>query len=268
MALALSCVSHALCAAPVEVPSCYVGADVSLKAPPIKRELFIVIDQTTKFDVSLQETANQKIQKFLRAGDRVVLVSFSANAKDRYSEVVLDGRLDEDIPDNQKFTTGKLVIAKIAKCLREQEAAVRQLMAGYLQRVFAAATTNLPNTELLGTLSALSKDMIGTHAETKKYVLVISDMMEHSALTSFYANNKARKIDPTAELAKVKSAGMVGTLSQVSFYVHGAGFSEDGRYRSALEMNAIEEFWRQWIALSGGALRGYGTPSLFNEIGQ
>jgi len=33
-------------------------------------------------------------------------------------------------------------------------------------------------------------------------------------------------------------------------------------------MKAIEEFWGKWIRLSGGALRGYGAPSLFPEIGQ
>lgn len=253
-------------AATIEVPSCYAIVETGQTSLKAKRELVIVIDQTAKFDAGLQETANQKIQKFLKPGDRVVIMSFSAYVKDRYSEIVLDATLDQDIPDNKKFTTGKVVLAKMAKCLQEQESATRNLVAGHLKKIFDGASTNLPNTELLGTLTMLSRELLSAKKADHQYMMIVSDMLEHSATTSFYANNKVRRIEPEREIEKVRAAGMIGSLQGIDIYVHGAGYTDDGRYRSSIEMKAIEEFWRRWIGASGGTLRGYGAPSLLGDI--
>jgi len=267
--LAIGCLALSpVHAATVEVPSCYNIVETGQPAQKAKRELVVVIDQTAKFDAGLQETANQKIQKFIKSGDRVVLVSFSAYVKDRYSEVVLDATLDQDIPENKKFTTGKVVLAKMAKCLQEQEAATRNLVAGHLKKIFDGASVNLPNTEILGTLTMLSREFLSAKKADRQYLLIISDMLEHSATTSFYANNKVRKIEPDKEIDKTRAASMIGSLGGIDVYVHGAGYTDDGKYKSSVEMKAIEEFWGKWIRLSGGALRGYGAPSLFPEIGQ
>ncbi|WP_300303374.1 hypothetical protein [Ferrovibrio sp.] len=255
-------------AATVEVPSCYTIVEAGQAASKAKRELVVVVDQTAKFDAGLQETANKKIQKFIKPGDRVVLVSFSAFVKERYSEVVLEAILDQDIPENKKFTTGKVALAKMAKCLQEQESATRNLVAGHLKKIFDESSTNLPNTEILGTLTMLSREFLSTKKAERQYLFILSDMLENSATTSFYANNKVRRIEPDKEIDKARLANMIGQLNGVEVYIHGAGYTDDGKYKSSVEMKAIEDFWGKWIRASGGVLRGYGAPSLFPEIGQ
>jgi hypothetical protein len=132
---------------------------------------------------------------------------------------------------------------------------------------FEEASGDLPRTELIGNLARLTEDVMKSTRGGQPYVLIISDMLEHSETTTFYGHGRLRDIDPEAELRKVSDLGMIGDFRGARVYVLGAGYSLKGTYRAAKEMQRIEAFWRQYLERSNGTLAEFGSPSLLGDIG-
>lgn len=256
-------------ATPQEVHSCYDLVKLEgVIRPALKRELFAVVDQTVKFNQEMQDLSNIKIQKFLRPGDRLVIMTFSAYAKDRYDRILLDAVLDENIPEAARYDLGKNDLAKFDRCRTAQEQAVRQLTAGSLAQAYAEADNKLPDTELINTMGIISREVMVPGKAEERYMLLISDMLEHSAITSFYAANKLKQINPDEEIKKVEKSNMIADFHGASVYVLGAGFGAADSYRSGPSLQALEKFWRTFFTKSQATVKGFGAPSLFGEIGQ
>ena len=268
-ALVLS-TSFNVMAAQKEIGSCYDALKLpdGVNRPELERELYVVIDQTVQFDKGLQEQAFQKIMKFLKPGDRLVIVSFSAYVADRYTDVVFDGVIDARLSDEQRYDISKKVLRVLDQCYQVQEVGVRQEAGKALVNIFGSASSDLPNTELIGNLSLLGKDVMRTGSTDHQYVLLVSDMLEHSAITTFYSRGKLRKIKPESEVDKVVKADIISDFSGAGVYVMGAGFSLKGAYRAATEMKAIEAFWRSYFEHSNAKLIEFGSPALIGEIGR
>jgi hypothetical protein len=255
-------------AAVQEIGSCYTMVKVDdVTPPPLKRELFVLIDQTVNFDQAIQGLVNQKIQKFLRPSDRIVMVSFSAYAKGRYSQFVFDGRIDANLTEQVRYRVPKIILGRLDACIQQQEQAVRGLIVENLRTVFQDSSSKLPRTELVGNLAMLSQQLKTSTKTSERFLLIVSDMLEHSGITSFYTRGKIRHIDPETELKKIQNAGMISAFDDTSVYIIGAGYTGKKAYRSAVVMKTIEGFWRQYFEISGARVREFGTPILFSEIG-
>lgn len=105
-----------------------------------------------------------------------------------------------------------------------------------------------------------------------KIVLLVSDMLENSSVTSFYANQAVRQINADKELKLVADNQLYGDFGGARVYVIGAGLlAEDakhpkGIYRSTQTMQALSKFWTGYFQKSNAELVEFGQPALLNPI--
>ena len=248
------------------IPSCYDLVDIDQVPPPVKRGLLVVVDNTIEFDHALQKESFEKIVRFVGEGDRVVIVSFSAYVKDQYTRIRADARLDRMLSRDAAFTVPKRKLKELKRCLNGQKRSLARVVGKALEAVYAESSNDLPNTELAATLAKTSREILPTLEAAETYLLIVSDMMEHSDVTSFYQAGNVRTIDPEAEIQKVESSGVEAVYPGTVVYVIGAGYTGTGKYRSAKVMRAVEDFWRRYVEGAGGRLKTFGTPSMFGEI--
>lgn len=104
--------------------------------------------------------------------------------------------------------------------------------------------------------------------ETKrKIVILASDMLENSTITSFYANNTIRQISPSKELNTIKTSGLFGNFGGAEMYVVGAGMTNGAKkYVDPKKLNALKSFWSDYFASSNANLKYFGTPALKTAI--
>lgn len=242
--------------------------DRSLIKPP-ERELFILLDQTVRFDKKLAANLKEKTSEFIRPGDKITIVSFSANANGHFTEVVFTGALERPLPEKALSRTPMRQIKAYKKCMRTQEKNGKPFI---MKSMFKALTLpnddyDFTNTELIGTINMLGRDLIGKLEIKNRILLVYSDVLENSALTTFFKKGEIRKISPKAEMAKVKKAKMIPDLSGTKVYVIGGGWIGEGRpYLESRKLNALRAFWEAFFAASGAALEGFGQPVLLTEL--
>ena len=107
----------------------------------------------------------------------------------------------------------------------------------------------------------------------KKAMLVVTDGLENSSVTSFYGRGTARNIDPAAEMQKVNANGMTGDFGSADIYVI-AGAEEppakvgtqdqrDG-YRNPQMQTHLQQFWADYFKASNGNLIAFGEPALLS----
>ena len=233
------------------------------------RHLFALVDQTVQFDDKLKKEFLKKVLAYVTRGDQVTAVSFSAFVNTHYTEVVFNGTLDRPLPDAALKDVPIKEAKTFNRCLTAQWTKGRKLMA---QRLAGAITStdndyDFSNTELIGTLNTLAKDLIGKAETTERTLLIFSDMLENSRTTTFFSKGQIRQLDPDAELAKVRKAGMIPDLSGVRIYVIGAGWLQDGSlYQDAGRLGALRTFWEKFFAAAGATLEGFGEPMLLADM--
>ena len=254
-------------AAQTEIKSCYnlVNLD-DVAIPTKKRELIIAVDQTVEFDKSVQEHTFKKIQQFLRPGDNVKLITFSAYVQGNFTDILFSGQLDSQLDDEVRYDISKKSLKSLDHCYSLQNKAVREGVGKTLLTAFSNASSKVPNTELIDNLSLISKTLYNDATIEKRYLLIVSDMMEHSSLTSFYKSGSLKKLSPEIELSKIQKAGLEFDLKQANVFVIGAAYSKNGKYRSGEEIRNFTTFWQQFFQQSNATLNSFGTPILLQDI--
>ena len=250
------------------IPSCYDLIDIEEAPPPIKRGLLVVVDNTIELDHALQKESFEKIVRFMGEGDRVVIVSFSAYVEDQYARIMADARLDRMLSSDAAFTVPKPKLKELRLCLAGQKRSLPRVVGTALEVIYAESSNDLPNTELVATLAKTSREILPALEARETFLLIVSDMMEHSDVTSFYKAGDIRTIDPEAEMRKVEESGVEPVYPGTVAYVIGAGYTGTRKYRSATVLRAVEDFWRLYMERAGGRLDNFGTPSMFGDIGR
>ena len=92
-----------------EVPSCYAANKIEVKAAPPAREIFVLVDQTTIFDEKLQNSIFENTWGYLGPNSAYTVVSFSAFAQGRYTEVVSAGTIEAPLSDRDRQRFGARV---------------------------------------------------------------------------------------------------------------------------------------------------------------
>jgi hypothetical protein len=121
-------------------------------------------------------------------------------------------------------------------------------------------------------MNALRKigDDIKTAEKTHDHVVfLISDMLENSDYTSFYAKNQIKNLVVADELKNARTHNLFADLSGARIYVTGAGLITDDikqGYRSGKTMDALNAFWNGYFSQSNASLAGFGTPSLGGDL--
>lgn len=252
------------------VPSCY-DSKLPARSIPLDTELFVAIDQTTPLDNALKQSVADNIRPFLVQNNGFSVITFSAYTQGHYMEVNVSGKLDPAMDTSQRNDVSKPLLAKFDQCMAKQPQYAGQLIGTALRTAFDDTSRDIAKSDVLGSLKAISLKVRESSARNK-VVLVVSDMLENSSISSFYDKGQSvRKIEPAKEMKLAEENQMIGDFSGARIYVIGAGLLSDDanrskRYRDPKTMQALSAFWQTYFEKSKGRLVEFGQPALLNPI--
>ncbi|RJF96003.1 hypothetical protein [Noviherbaspirillum saxi] len=252
------------------VPSCY-DSKLPTKSVPLDTELFVAIDQSTLLDNALMQSVADNIRPLLAQNNGFSIITFSAYTQGRYMEVKVSGKLDPAMDTSQRNDISKPLLAKFDQCMAKQAQYAGQLIGTALRNAFDGTSSEIAKSDVLGSLKAISLKVRESTARNK-VVLLVSDMLENSSISSFYDKGQSvRKIDPAKEMKLAEESQMIGDFSGARIYVIGAGLLSDDankskRYRDPKTMQALSAFWQTYFEKSKGQLVEFGQPALLNPI--
>ena len=252
------------------IATCY---DSKLNAPavPAAVEIFLIIDQTTLLDDQLKQSVANQLRPFLAAGNAFSVLVFSAFTQGRYTQLLTSGQLDHPLPAGRRNDVSKPLLSRFDQCMSRQPALVAQAVGGALRTAFGESSGDIAKSDVLASLKDISGKVRQSQA-SEKVVLLVSDMLENSSVSSFYAGQSVRRIDPERELKTASDSQLLGNFGGARIYVLGAGLlSDDARknksaYRDPKTMQALASFWKSFFEKSKAQLVEFGQPALLNQI--
>ena len=238
----------------------------------IDTELFVAIDQTTLLDPHLKQLVADNIKPFLLPNMGFAILTFSAYPQGHYTEVLTSAKLDAPLDQAKRNDIPKLALAKFDQCITRQPQQAAQLVGNALRTAYDGTTSEIAKSDVLASIKSISSLVLNSKAHNK-IVLIVSDMLENSSISSFYADAglSVRKIEPVKEMKLVEENQLLGDFGGARLYVIGAGIlPEDVKraksYRDPKTMQALTVFWKAYIEKSKAQLVEFGQPSLLNPI--
>ena len=250
--------------------SCFSDKIAAQKSTP-NVEMFIVVDQTTQFDNGLKQSIANNIRPFIKAGNAISVVEFSAFMQGHYTDVLVSLNLDQEISQDQRSDISKPLLSNFDQCQANQPRKASQLVGVALKSAFKNSSNGIEKSDILASLKDISTKVRQSQAK-RKIVLLASDMLENSSISSFYSKHAVRQISPDQELALVKKSNLFGDFGKAEIYIIGAGLLDENPkdntkiYRSPLVMNALSDFWKDWFKKSNATMIEFGQPALLNSI--
>ncbi len=147
-----------------------------------------------------------------------------------------------------------------------------QLVGGTLRTAYDGTTSDIAKSDVLASMKSIST-LVQNSKARNKVVLVVSDMLENSSISNFYADKglSIRKIDPSKEMKLVEENQLLADFGGARFYVIGAGLlAEDVKktknYRDPKTMQTLASFWKTYLEKSKAQLMEFGQPALLNPM--
>lgn len=252
--------------APARGADCFDEMRLAPYRPPVAREVLVAVDETTLVPPHLAADLNRTLREAVRPGDRVSLLAFSAVSRDRYVRETFQVTVEPALSDAVRRTLPVRRIRPLERCieLRHERAnrAVREQTAAMLER----ASAGIQRSEIVFSLREIGARLQASPVKEKVLVLV-SDMLENSAFSIFYAHRRLALIDPVQEMEKIRAKSLTAPLAGVRVYVFGGGLAAmDEAYRAPPNLLALEHFWSEYVKASGGQLAAFGKPALLVPI--
>lgn len=253
------------------VPSCY---DHRLGATPAPAgtELFVLVDQTTMFDATLQQQVADNIRAFMAADNAFSVLTFSAFSQGRYAQVLSAGTIEPGIAPAARDDISKPLLAKFDACAKRQPQIAMQAIGAALRTAFGGSSAELAKSDVMASLKSIATRVRKSTAR-EKVVLIASDMLENSSITSFYdgKGTAVRQINAAKELKLAGDNDMFGDFGGAKVYVVGVGLLADdakkgNKYRDPKTMRALSGFWNGYFQKSQATLVELGQPALLNSI--
>ena len=249
-----------------DVPSCYKALKMENPDPTPAKELFILIDQTTPIDKNMMIYTYKNMMKFIKNGYGVTIASFSSNANGKYTDVTYAGKLEALLPDNAKFDISKKSLRKYEGCMNGQYKFAKKKATKALVRTLKGANKKLPHSDIIKSLDDISDHIIKPSPAKEKVVLLVSDMIEHSSVTSFYSKGSLKKINAKTEMDKVKKSDYMADFDAAKVYVIGTGMVGKNGYRDSKTLKTLTDFWKIYFQESNAKLQAIGTPMLLENV--
>lgn len=253
-----------------DIPSCY-AANKLATAPAPARELFILVDQTTPLDSALKKSIMENVGRVLKPGTAFAIGSFSSFSQGKYVEVLTAGVLEAPIDPKERDDISVKLLRGFDACMKGQLHYGAKVVGAGLNTVMGGSSPDLAKSDVIASLKELS-GRVRQSAARDKVVLIASDMLENSSITSFYAKQAVRQITVEKELRLMADNQLFGDFGGAKVYVIGAGLlTEDakqtkGVYRSPQVMQALTGFWKTWFQKSNAEVIEFGQPALLNPI--
>lgn len=247
-------------------PSCYDYYKVERQEIPssFNTAVFILIDETTLFNESLKKEVWDNVLKFIQAGNYVYIAKFSAFINNNYNTKVFDFSLDTPLTQQERYDTRKDTLAKLDKCLNDQFIYVAQNAQKSIFDSFQSVANAVPKSDILFSLKDFSENVIKVTNAQRKIVILASDMLENSSVTSFYSKSSMRFIKIKEELENVEENYLWGNFDEAEIYIIGAGLvsSQKTNYRDPKKLGSLKAFWSSYFEKSNAKLMEMGQPSL------
>ncbi|ANU07595.1 hypothetical protein [Paraurantiacibacter namhicola] len=251
---------------------CYQQAafGTDLPVPGVERELFVIIDQTTPMPSALVESLSRKVAEYLAGGSaKITVASFSANTASNFATVNFTGEAQGPVDESKRNDLNARKLAQLETCLAQMPGKLAARTDAEMRALVSTDGGSFASSEILGSLTALSEAVLVSQARDKT-VLVVSDMLEHSSTTSFYADKSIRDFDVGAELQKAVDRRQLGDFGGAKVYVMGAGLlppdSDAAATRDAAQLYTLKNFWQNWFENSNASLAGFGQPELISSL--
>lgn len=249
-----------------DVPSCYDALKIDGPKSPSEKELFILVDQTTILDNAMMTYTYKNMMKFMKNGYAVTIASFSSNANGKYTDVAYSGKLEALLDDSAKHDIAKKTLREYEGCMNAQYKFAKKKAKKSLVTVLKGASKKLPHSDIIKSLDNISKHIIMPSSSKEKVVLLVSDMIEHSSITTFYKKGRLKNINADKEMAKVKKSGYVANFAEANVYVIGAGIIGNKGYQKSSTLKALTSFWESYFSSTNANLKMFGTPMLLEDI--
>lgn len=237
--------------------------------------LSILVDQTTIADDNLKNKFNREILYFLKNNDDVSYAlngyTFSSFLAGQYMQHGLKEVLHErKLTEKQRKDVVKKNLQAFDACQKTKSYSVMEKKVSSFLSSAYLGDSKLVKSDIMESFIKVANEVSKSKA-LNKIVVIYSDMLENSSITSFYANNAVRKIDHAKELALAEKAGMFADFAGAKVYVMGAGLvSEQGKakgvYRDPKMMQELKAFWAEWFKRSNAELVEFGTPEMLGSI--
>jgi len=269
-------VGSAYAAAPQnKVPSCYAAnPKIGQKLPVPQRWLYLVIDQTVMLDDNLKQSLADIVKHNLQPGMGFSVFSFSAFSQGRYMEHLATGILETTIADKKvRDDVSVPALQKFDACMKGQYGYGLKLALDSVGKALQASSANLAKSDVISSLAEISH-LVKENPVKNKQILLVSDMLENSTISSFYAKNAVRKVDAEKELKTVEANHLLGDFAGAGVYVMGAGMmpeqkdakSKNVQYRDPKTLAALKQFWEGYFSRSNAKLEEFGAPELLSPI--
>lgn len=249
-------------------PSC--AAIAKIAESPTDRLLTVVIDKTTVIDDNLASKFTRIATDALQHSTEVNIYTFSAFSQGEYFTQIYDAKVEAPISSKDRYTQPKKALRVYDNCLGQQKPALSYQVDSKINQAISEASSVFAQSDIMYTLTRVAKDMKNNSA-TEKHLLLLSDMLENSSISSFYYRNNVRHIDVEKELILAEKAGMFADFSGAKVYVMGGGIiSETGHksgvYRDPKTLQALHLFWKEWFKRSNAELIELGMPEMTQSI--
>jgi len=271
LALALALAAPHCFAVENVVPTCYQGK-LGAKPASVATELFVLIDQTTVFDTTLQQQVANSVRPFMAADNAFSVTIFSAFSQGRYARVLTSGTIEPTIASAQRDDISKPLLTRFDACMKRQPQQATQAVGAALRTAFGGASADLARSDVLASFKSISTRIKSSSAQ-RKVVVIASDMLENSSVTAFYGSggNSVREIDPEKELRIAGDNALLGDFGGAEIYVIGAGLLsgdavKTNKYRDPKTMRALTGFWGGYFEKSNGKVVEIGQPALLNPV--
>lgn len=235
----------------------------------IETALFILIDETTLFDETLKQQVWDNALRHLKQGNYVYVAKFSAFINQSYNKKVFEFTLDRPLSEKEKYNERKDTLTKLDKCLKDEYVFVGTNTQKAINESFGTPANTIAKSDIFYALNDFGLNAIKEVKAKRKIVILASDMLENSSISSFYANNAVRQIVPNDELKKVQNNNLLSDFGGAEIYIIGAGTIapvKGDTYRDPKKLNALKSFWEEYFKQSNAKLVEMGQPALKRVI--
>lgn len=244
---------------------CYDTAGLAAHRPPLARDVMVAVDETTVVPDDLRETLHGMLGAMLRPGDRVTVIAFSSFNRNHYLREVMVRTIEQAPPQSVQMNMPSRKLKALLPCVTGNQKTALDEVKTTAMLLVEKATADISHSEIVMSMRELGL-RLRTSPAKDRLMLIVSDGIEHSSVTSFYRNRGLREIGPTDELAKVRKKNAIADLggTRVFWFGGGLGASTDG-YLDQTRLLHLETFWSGYIKESKGTLVSFGKPSLMNN---
>ncbi|QOG11939.1 hypothetical protein [Arcobacter sp. FWKO B] len=251
--------------------SCYQIYKTSVKpSSEINTAVFVLIDETTLFDDKLKQQVISNVVSKIAPANYVYIAKFSAFIDGHYNEKVFDFLLDVPLTNEQRHYERKDVLGRVDKCLKDQGRYVFNQVNASIMNSFLVPGNDIAKSDILYALQDFGINVISQTEASEKIVILVSDMLENSTISSFYSKGTARLINPSIELQKVDKENLFSDFGGAKVYIIGAGIVptnlKAGTYRDPKILASLKNFWEEYFQQSNANLIEMGQPALKQPV--